>query len=151
MRKTSQTNQGFTLVELLMAVIILGFTLTGLIQVFLQCSVLAELSRNKTTAMSEIQGKMEEIRNSTYSSIAANYDDVGFDLSQLTGKGISYVDSTNADLLEIKIVASWQNKDGRVIGEDQNLDGDDEGGAEDLDGDGDVSSIATLISKIATR
>ena len=150
MKKILQTSQGFTLVELLMAVIILGFVLVGLIQVFLQCSVLAELSSNKTTAMSELQGKMEEIRNSTYSSIAGTYDNATFDLSQLTGKGVIDVDSTNADLLEIKIVASWQNKYGRIIGEDLNLDGVLDAG-EDTDGDGALSSIATLMTKIASR
>lgn len=151
MKKIFKNYKSFTLVELLLAVIILGFTLTGLLKVFIQCSVLSELARNKTTVMSEIQGKMEEIRNSDYSLIVTDYDEVPFYSSQLNATGVSFVDDTNAELLEIKIVASWKNKNGRVIGEDQNLDGDDESGAEDVDGDGEVSSIATLISKIAQR
>ena len=151
MKKIFKNYKSFTLVELLLAVIILGFTLTGLLKVFIQCSVLSELARNKTVVMSEIQGKMEEIRNSDYSLIVTDYDEVPFYSSQLNATCVSLVDDTNAELLEIKIVASWKNKYGRVIGEDQNLDGDDESGAEDVDGDGEVSSIATLISKIAQR
>lgn len=155
MGKILQTKSGFTLVELLVAVLILGFVLVGLIQVFVRCSVLAELARNKTTAMSEIQGKMEEIRNYSFNSIATDYASGGsqgntFSLTQLTGMGIIYIDSSNADLLEIKIVASWQNKYGRIIGEDLDLDGALDTG-EDTDGDGDLSSIATLEGMVAER
>lgn len=155
MNRNYLKSAGFTLVELLLAVVILGFTLAGLIQVFIRCSALSELSRNKTTAMSEIQGKMEEIRNHAFSTIATAYASGGtpgdtFDLSQLTGKGIIYIDSSNASLLEIKVVACWQDKYDRIVGEDLDLDGVLDTG-EDADGNGEISSPATLITKIASR
>lgn len=155
MNKSSHVAWGFTLAELLVAVIILGLVLGGLLQVFIRSSVLAELAYNKTVAMSEAQGKMEEIRNYDYDSIAADYASGGaqgntFSLSQLTGTGVIYIDSSNADLLEVEIVVSWQNKYGRIVGEDLDLDGELDSG-EDADGNGKLSSIATLVSLIAKR
>ncbi|MCK4881532.1 MAG: prepilin-type N-terminal cleavage/methylation domain-containing protein [Candidatus Omnitrophica bacterium] len=155
MKKTFQKKAGFTLVELMLAVFILAFTLSGLIRVFLQCSTMNEIALSKTAAMIDLQGKMEEIRNYDYGSIATDYVSGGavgdtFDLSQLTGKGVIYIDAGNPKLLEIKIVASWQNQGGRVIGGDLNLDGVLDAG-ETVDADGDLASIATLITKIAQR
>ena len=154
MRKIFQRPGGFTLVELLMATIILSVVLVGLIQLFIRCSVLTELASNITAAMSEAQGKMEEIRNYDFDSIATDYVNGGalnpFDLTQLAGKGIIYIDSSNADLLEVEIVISWQNKYGRIIGEDLDLDGTLDTG-EDVNGDSKLSSIATLVSQIAER
>lgn len=155
MKKTLKTSKGFTLIELLIAVLILGFVLTGLIQVFIQCSVLTDLAHNKTTVMSEAQGKMEEIRNHTFDSVVTDYASGGsegntFSLSQLNGMGTIYIDDTNPDLLEVKIVVSWENKDGRIIGGDLDLDGDFDSG-EYVNGEGEFESIGTLMTLIASR
>ncbi len=158
MKKNSWNFAGFTLVELLLAVLILGFTLVGLIQVFIRCSALSELSQNKTLVMSELQGKMEEIRNYDYDSIATDYASGGtpghtFALSQTNGMGVIYIDeftAGDADLLRIKIVASWEDKYGRIIGGDFDLDGA-VGSGETVDAEGDLFSIATVISLIAKR
>ena len=149
--------KAFTLVELLVAVIALAVVLVGLVQVFIRCSVLAELSQNKTVAMSEAQGKLEELRNYNFDNIAADYAYGGalnpFTLDQLNGTGVIYIDSSTADILEIEIVISWENKYGRIIGEDDDLDGvlDTGSPSEDDNGDGKLSSIVTLISRIAAR
>ena len=158
MRKIFGTSKGFTLVELLFATLILGFTLVGLLQVFFRCNVLAQMAQDKSAAMSLVQGKMEEIRNYTYSSIAADYASGGavgdtFSLTPLTGMGVVYIDeftAGDANLLQIKIVGSYEDRFERIIGEDLDLDGDLDGG-EDVDGDGDLSSITSLISFIASR
>lgn len=158
MNKTYQYSRGFTLVELLLAVLILGFTLVGLIQVFIRCSALSELAENKTIVVSELQGKMEEIRGHDFNSIATDYIFSGtpgntFNLNQITGMGVIYIDeffSGDSGLLRVKIVASWEDKNGRIIGGDFDLDGEIDAG-EPVDSDGDLSSIAALISFIASR
>jgi len=156
MEKIKRSIKGFTLVELLVAVLILGFVLGGLIQVFIRCSALSQLARNKTAVMSELQGEMEKIRNYSYDAITTDYVAGGpmnlnpFDLDQVTGKGVIYIDASNSELLEIKIVASWEDKYGRIIGGDFDLDGEVDTG-ETLDGDGDLTSIARVISLVARR
>jgi len=154
MKKKCLPPAGFTLVELLLATIIMSVVLVGLIQVFIQCSVLAEMARNKTIALSEAQGKIEEIRNYDYDAIATDYVLNGglnpFDLSQLTGKGVIYIDSTNTELLEVEVVISWEDKYDRIIGEDLDLDGVVDTG-EDINSNSQLDSIATLTTYIAKR
>ena len=155
MKKLFRSKKGFTLVELLVAVFILAFTLAGLIQVFLQCSTLNEMAISKTAVMVDLQGVAEEIRDYNYTSIATDYASGGavgntFDLSLLTGKGVIYIDAGNPELLEIKIVASWKGNSARIIGGDLDLDGEIDAG-EAVDADGDLASIATVITKIAQR
>ena len=158
MKKIFKNYKSFTLVELLLAVIILGFTLTGLLKVFIQCSVLSELARNKTAVMSLLQGRMEEIRNHDYDTIVSDYANGStpgdtFSLSPLTGMGVTYIEeftAGDADLLVIKVVGSWEDKYGRIIGSDLDLDGEIDTG-EEVDAGGDLLSIATLISFVANR
>lgn len=158
--KISRNSKGFTLVELLLAVLILGFTLVGLIQVFIRCSALAELAQNKTVVMSLLQGRMENIRGRAYEDVVALYHATTsgqpaetFNLDPLTGKGVVYITRFKAgddDLLKIKIVGSWEDKYGRVIGGDLDLDGAIDTG-EAVDADGNLASIATLVSFISSR
>ncbi|MDP2653791.1 MAG: prepilin-type N-terminal cleavage/methylation domain-containing protein [Candidatus Omnitrophota bacterium] len=144
---------GFTLVELMVTVGIVVTVIVILLQLFVYNSLLAGLAGNMSYAMSEAQAKMEEIRNSDYSQITTSYASGGtpgntFDLSLATGKGIIYIDSSTADLLQVDVVVCWRGKDGRVIGEDKNLNGTLDTG-EDADGDGKIGSSATLSTMIA--
>jgi prepilin-type N-terminal cleavage/methylation domain-containing protein len=158
MKTKLRASNGFTLVELLIAVLILGFTLTGLIRVFLLCNKLAGIAQEKTAVMSLLQGKMEEIRDEKYDNIATNYASGGapgdiFSLSPFDGMGVIYMQQFTAgdtDLLVIKIVGSWEMGDGRIIGEDLDKDGELDAG-EDVDLDGDLSSVAIIMSFVASR
>ncbi|MBN1870751.1 MAG: type II secretion system protein [Candidatus Omnitrophica bacterium] len=160
MNKISRNSIGFTLVELLLAVLILGFTLVGLLQVFIRCSVFAEIAQSKSAVMSLLQGRMEDIRQRDYADIVALYDATAsgdpaetFDLDPLTGKAAVYITQFNAgddNLMQIKIVGSWKAQQDRIMGEDLDLDGVEDTG-EDVDGDGDFSSMAMVISCIAAR
>ena len=148
--------KGFSLLEVLLTVSILTITLIGLLQLFVYCSFLSELSGNVTLAVTEAQNKLEEIRNHNYSLITADYIEGGspgntFNLSQGAGKGVIYIDSSNPSLLQIQVVVSWKNnKNDRVIGEDTNLNGSLDSG-EDLNGNGKLDSPATVVSLIARR
>lgn len=146
---------GFSLIEILMATVILVVAVTGLIQLFIYCSILSEESRNLAQAMTEAQSTFEKISNDNYSAIITDYAAGGtpgnkFDLSQGNGKGVIYIDSSNPDLLKIEIVVSWRNQNGRIIGEDTNLNGILDG-AEDSNGNGKLDSPGTFISWIAKR
>jgi len=144
------TNKGFTLVELLIVVAILAVVITGMIQLFIYTSVLAEISGNKTVAVGEAQDKIEEIREHTFDDIVMDYDEAIFALAELDGTGVIYVDDTNPELLVLKVVVSWENKYGRIIGEDTNKNGALDGG-EDTDLDTQLSSPATVITMLTRR
>jgi prepilin-type N-terminal cleavage/methylation domain-containing protein len=146
---------GFTLVEVLVAVGILAVVIVGLLRLFIYCSILSDLSGNMTLATNEAQSKLEEIRNHDYGSIVTDYSSGGtpgntFNLTELTGMGVITIDNSNPDLLQIDINVSWQNKDGRISGEDTDLDGVIDAG-EDLDSNGKLDSIASIVSLIARR
>jgi prepilin-type N-terminal cleavage/methylation domain-containing protein len=73
MMKFSCDVKGFTLVELLSATAILAVVLMGLIQMFVRCSFLSELAKNKTIAASIAQSKLEEIRDTDYEDIVSTH------------------------------------------------------------------------------
>jgi prepilin-type N-terminal cleavage/methylation domain-containing protein len=164
MKKIPNSDKGFTLVELLLATMILAVVLTGLMQVFIRSSVLAEMTRTKTAAMSEAIGKMEEIRNYDFDSIYADYNGTTFTLPQLdangkAGNGYIYVaEIVSGELLDVEIVITWWDKQGRAIydrniGEDANKNGalDTSAPTEDVDGNSKMSSMVTLMSRITDK
>ena len=96
-----QTKEGFTLPELMVAVCILAFVITGLLKLFLYTSIQAQMAGNKTAALTAAQNKIEEIRNHSFSLIATDYAFGGtpgntFTLTQPTGRGVIYIDSSNS-------------------------------------------------------
>ena len=148
-------NKGFSLIEVIVTVGILVIVLTSLLGLFIYCSTLAEASGNMTLAIREAQGKLDEIRDHSYSLITTDYGAGGtpgniFNLNQLNGKGVIYFESPNPELLQIKVVVSWKNKDTRVIGEDVNLNGILEAG-EDKNANSQLDSIVSLTTMIARR
>lgn len=153
--KGRKSEHGFTLVELMIVVGILSVVITGVVNLYIYTSVAAQLAGNKTLAVGEAQSKIEEIRNYTFDNITADFGVGGtpgntFNLSQLTGKGVIYIDSTNTELLVIEIVVSWKDKYNRIIGEDTNLNGVLDAG-EDLNSNGKIDSIITVMSMITRR
>jgi len=147
--------KGFTLVEVLVATGLLVIVLAGLVGLFVYCSMLSELSGDMTMVMSELQGKWEEIRNHDYDLIVSDYSSGGtpgntFDLTQVNAQGVIYIDAANPELLVVKIVASWQARNDRIMGEDQNLNGILDAG-EDQNGNGEIDSSTSLVSMITQR
>jgi len=152
---SSLSNDGFSLIEVLVVSGILITVIIGLIQVFVYCSTLFDSAGNLAGTVAEAQSKLEEIRNHTYSQITTDYASGGtpgntFNLSKGNGKGAIYIDSSNSDLLQMTLVVSWRNQNGRIVGEDLNLDGVLDTG-EDIDSNNKLSSPTTIVSLIARR
>ena len=146
---------GFTLIETMVVVFILAVTMVGMIQLMAYSSISSELAGNKTSAVSEAQNKIEEIRNHSYNTIATDYASGGtpgntFNLSFLTGKGFVYVDSSNAELLTVQVSICWRNRLNRVIGEDKNLNGTLDAG-EDENTNGKIDSPVTMMTMVTRR
>ncbi|MCA9403278.1 MAG: type II secretion system protein [Candidatus Omnitrophica bacterium] len=147
--------QGFTLLELLFAVSVLVTAIAGMVRLFMYTSTAADIAGRQTIAVTEAQTKLEEIRNTNYDLVATNYGSGGspgntFDLSLINGKGVIYIDSSNAELLVLEIVVSWNNKYNRVVGEDKDLDGILDAG-EDENGNGKLDSSVELITYLTRR
>ena len=155
LKKIFQSKEGFTLVEVLVSVATITITISGLVQSFTASSLLADMSANMSVAIREAESKMEEIRNYNYSLVTTDYVLGGtpgntFSLTAATGKGVIYIDSSNASLLTIEIDVSWKDRDGRVIGQDANLNGTIEAG-EDPDGNSKLDSTVKIITQLAKR
>jgi len=144
---------GFTLVEVMVAVLILGVSLAGVMTAYSAAYGLSETSLRRTQAMDAAIAIAEEIRQMAPSTIPARYanDDDGephFVLDALAeSAGTVAVDTSSADYLEITISVCWRQQGGRVFGEDANLDGV-LSGPEDGNLNGQIDSPAMLSFRV---
>ena len=149
-RKCVRNRQGVTLPELLVAVFILAIAFVGTLLTYVKCIELNELSRNATIALAAAKNKMIEIQNipsNQFDQIIGNYNGVSFTTPNFDGRGVTYVSSTNTDLLKVTVSLCWRQKNGRMLGEDQNLSGTINAG-EDLNGNGILDSPIELVTSI---
>ena len=143
-------NRGFTLVEILLAVAILGFALCGILAMYSTCFVLMATSKNVNIATNAAQGLIEEIRSSPFTRIIGDYNGLNFIVNAIpSSRGVVYVDDTDPDLLELTISVCWKQGN-RIIGEDTNLNGVLDAG-EDANGNGIIDSPVELVTRIANR
>lgn len=146
---------GFTLVEMLVSAGILTLMMVSVLRTFFYYSDLVDMSQALTLATAQAQSKLDEIRNSSYSLITTDYALGGtpgntFNLSQMTGQGVIFIDASNTNLLQVETTVSFRLKNGRVVGEDTNLNGVLNVG-EDFNGNGKLDSVVNLITLMARR
>ncbi|MFC1704182.1 prepilin-type N-terminal cleavage/methylation domain-containing protein [Candidatus Omnitrophota bacterium] len=166
------SKKGFTLAEVVVAIGIFVLVIAALLKIFVDCSVLTELSRNMIFALNEAQGQVEEIRNWPYDLIATDFISGGapgntFPPAPVDWAGAIYLyDATDPanpvlitvptsptpDLLQIEVVVCWRNKSGRVSGEDENTNGIlDIAQGEDVNGNNKIDSLATVVTMLSRR
>lgn len=105
--------KGFSLVELLLAAVILAFTLTGMLAVFTSCLFLNDANRNLAIATGHAQFAMEELKQAAFQSIAgANWNSAA-----ITAKGLSPLDNeqisinvSGSSLLDAVVNVSWKDR-----------------------------------------
>ena len=150
-----ENKSGFTLLELMIGVGVLIVALTGLLGVFAHMISLNENSGKLTLAVAACQAKLEEMRNSDFSTLYVNYNGTngtsfnpnGFSSGE--AKGAVSINNSNPNLLQVFVSVSWRTRSNRVIGEDRNLNGVRDAG-EDLNGNMRLDSpgqIATLMAQ----
>ncbi len=155
MTKKGYVLSGLTMIELVITVAILILALIGFLRLFLYCSRLAEMSRNLTFAMNDIQTKLEEMRYYNFDRLTTDYAPTGtqgdtFALSQLDGLGKIYIDNSIPEMLQVDIVVSYRSAGNHIVGEDQNFNGSIDG-AEDTNGNTRLDSPASIVSYISKR
>ncbi|MDP8259733.1 MAG: hypothetical protein P9L96_01810 [Candidatus Gygaella obscura] len=151
MKEKIDKRSAFTLVEFLIAMVIMTAAIFSLLAAHFSIIVLNETSRNVTLATQESQAKLEELKNIAFDALSV-YDDTSFDVFNFASndaKGHIDVDSTvYNDLMRVHISVSWKQRTDRVVGEDMNLNGMLDTG-EDKNGNGELNSPADLITFIS--
>lgn len=144
---------GFTLLELMIAAGVLIVALSGLLAVFTHLLSLNEDSRKLTLGVTACQDKLEQIRNSDFSTVYATYNGTSFDPAGFTvgqAKGNVSINNSNPNLLQVFVSVSWRTRSNRVIGEDRNLNGVFDAG-EDTNPNGRLDSPAQVATLMAQR
>lgn len=141
------SQSGFTLVELLVASMILIITIVGILISYIRSLELAEMSRNSSVAINASRSQIEQMKNTDFAQIAANFNNVTYTVPGFNGIGVSYVTTVSTNLIQVTATFCWQQRNGRVVGEDKDLDGAVDAG-EDANGNGRLDSPTQIISDI---
>jgi len=150
LKKRSTFSKGFSLAEILIAIIILIVAISSILMTYIACFVLIDTVKNVNIATTAAQGVIEEMRSTPFTQIYDNYNGLVFTLNDIPqSRGIVYVNDTNPELLEVTVSICWKHRN-RVIGEDSDLDGVLDSG-EDTTSNGIRDSPVTLTTKIANR
>ena len=144
-QKALLAKKGFTMPELLVAVLLLISIFTGAMLIFVNCLELSDLASNSSAAILAAKNKLTEITNTPVSQIYTNYNNIAFNINGLNGKGVSYVNNADPSLLSVTVVIGWKQGNGRLIGEDVDLDGQLDPG-EDKNGNNRLDSLVQLIT-----
>lgn len=118
--------ESFSMVELMIGVTILVFSLTAILASYANTFILSDLARNTSIATNAVRARMEEAKQESFSNLdsldGATFDLTGFAVGDAKGRvEVSNV-SGFTDLKEVRIVGCFLSR-GRVIGEDSNLNG----------------------------
>ena len=110
-----KTRKGFTLVELLLAVFILSVSIVGILLLFSQSIISTEYAWDKTLAVSQAEGILEEMQLKNTLSEVTNTDWVSWarnqGLSTLPGESFNIVfTDPAADPLDIQVTVHWVRK-----------------------------------------
>jgi len=162
------SQRSFTLVEVLIATVIVVIALCGIMATYVSCFELLYVSKNVSIATNAAQGLMEEIRghrnpcsSSTipFTQIAndyncsdseTGYNDLNFIVNNMpTSRGVVSIDDTDPELLRITISVCWKQNN-RLFGEDKNLNGVLDAG-EDANGNSIIDSPVQLIALVVNR
>ena len=112
-RTKKRANQGLTLVEILMVMLLLIVVVVGFLGVFIVSFALGEHSRNVVVALNDASSVMEDMRNIVFASLPALYPDgvavAGY--ANLPSETV-VVEYTNigADAVTANVVVSWTER-----------------------------------------
>jgi len=114
---TKSQVKGFTLSELMIAAAILALVLSALLILYINCLFLNEASRNLSIATSHAQYMLEEIKYTSFATIAPNYNGVCINDGSIESRGLSPLTAeticttvTGTRVLNVSVVVSWEDK-----------------------------------------
>lgn len=130
-----------------MAAAVFLIAVVGIVYSYLKCLELQDFGRCVSIATQAVKSKIENIKNTSFSSIYATYNNTTFTANGLNGRGVVYVNNSNSKLLQIKVVFCWKQPNGRLVGEDSNLNGVLDAG-EDKNANGQIDSYVQITTNI---
>lgn len=153
-----RSGKSFTLVEMLLATVIIAIALCGILAAYVGCFGLFAVSKNVSIAANAAQGLMEQIRNTSLSQIIDNYADLNFTVNNIPlNRGVVYVcddpsccSVCNPELLQVTISVCWTQSN-RVFGEDKNLNGLLDAGEDLSPYNNIIDSPVQLVTLVANR
>ena len=117
------SKKGFTLVEVLIAAAIFGFALSVIMAGLIGCIAMNASSRNFTNATQHAQLIMEEIRNTTFGSIAGNITagNWNLDAAEITAYGLTALNTetitvsfSGITLMDVTVTVTWNDLNARA-------------------------------------
>jgi len=114
-----RSEQGGTLIEVMITTLILSFAIVGTIAVFAKCSVFVGEIRGHTIINNALNERMEEIRGMPYSSVSilpTTFTATGFnELKNATGT-LTLEDSfSDSNIRKVTLTANWTSPQGRSM------------------------------------
>lgn len=119
-----QSHLGFTLVELLITVAILAFSIAGILACYTTSSRMAESSRNLTMATSHASYVLEDIRNTLFANVATNIASGYWNLTStqlnsrllgpLNNESVTTTNLGGTNPIDVQVVVSWNDAQGRA-------------------------------------
>lgn len=103
--------KGFSLIELMVALAILGIAALGIFQAYSTGFQAMADSKDRTVATNIAQKKLEEVKN----SVKVAYPYYSIDYQELNGKTFTIIVATNTkevNLEQVIVTVSWKNRDG---------------------------------------
>ena len=140
-------HKALTLPELMVSAVIFLIAVVAILYSYLKCLELADIGRNVNIATQAVRNEIEDIKNTSFANVFATYNNVTFVANGINGRGVVYVDNSNSNLLQIKVVFCWKQSNGRLFGEDANLNGALDAG-EDKNANGQLDSYAQITTSI---
>ena len=112
------TQEGTTLVEVLLAVVILAVVIVGSIALFAKCSVFAEEIKEHSIVNNALNERMEEIRDMPYNTIlglGTSFTAAGFTQLDNTSGTMTLEDTfSDSDIRKVNLVINWSTAQGRA-------------------------------------
>jgi Tfp pilus assembly protein PilV len=128
-KASSPRTGGFTLVEVMMAAVIMVLAIVGMIQVIVSGSEMLDISRKQTIAMQVIHGQMDNIRRSDWTQVTALATSVTVDVDGGDQSGFVFgtalptitkgfrctrtISDVRTDLKQVTFTVTWTGNTGR--------------------------------------
>lgn len=108
--KLSNSNCGFTVVELVVAMAVFAIAIVGILSVIIHTITQNQIDRDYDLAKQALSSKMAEIKQHNFDDIVVDYAGKTFPVAELqNSNGVITIDSSNPNLLDVQITLTWQS------------------------------------------